>query len=174
VLHQPAVWTVAGASAAASTPTGAAFDIVLLVHIGCVLVAFASLLVTGTQAWRARDGSTSTVPGDDGVARYFRPGVNWPGRTLYGVLVFGFVLVAMSRGAYGLSDAFVQLGLVLWIACAALAELVVWPAERVLQRVVSGSWEPEEAHKVGSRVAISAWVTCAVMVIAIVVMFQKP
>lgn len=159
---------------AASTPTGAAFDIVLLLHIGCVVVAFASLLVTGTQAWRARGGPGA--PGSESVARYFLPGVNWPGRALYGVLVFGFVLVVMSRGAYDLKDAFVELGLVLWIVGAGLAELVVWPTERVLQRLVSATWErsQSEARKIATRAAVSAWSTCVVILAAIVVMFQKP
>jgi hypothetical protein len=145
---------------------------VLLAHIGCVLVAFASLLVTGTQAWRARGGPAAS--GHESVARYFSPGVNWPGRALYGVLVFGFVLVVLSQGAYDLQDLFVQLGLVLWIASAGLAELVVWPSERLLQRVVSGEWDRVEARRLGARVSVSAWLTCAVMLTAIVVMFQKP
>jgi hypothetical protein len=157
---------------AASTPTGAAFDVVLLLHIGCVVVALGSLLVTGTQAWRARGGPAAR--GSESVARYFRPGVNWPGRALYAVLVLGFVLVAMSRGAYDLRDAFVQVGLVLWIVGVALAELVVWPSERTLQRMVSGTWERSPTLKIATRVAISAWGTCAVVLVAIVVMFQKP
>ena len=72
-----------GSVATVATPTGAAFDIVLILHVACVLVAFASLVVTGTQAWRARGGEEA--PGSESVARYFRPGVNWPGRALYGV-----------------------------------------------------------------------------------------
>jgi hypothetical protein len=156
----------------ASAPTGAAFDIVLLLHIVFVVVGFASLFATGTQAWRARRGPDT--PGSDSVARYLSPGVNWPGRALYGVLVLGFVLVAMSRGSYDLKDAFVQLGLVLWIACVALAELVVWPAERVLQRVVTGGWQREESLELGARVAISAWVICLLIVVASVLMVQKP
>ena len=168
VLSQPAAGTVATASA----PTGAAFDIVLLLHIGCVLVGFVSLLVTGTQAWRARGGADA--PGGESVARYFRPGVNWPGRALYGVLVLGFVLIAMSRGSYDFEDAFVQLGLVLWIACVALAELVVWPSERSLQRLIAEEWQRSEAQKLGARVAISAWATCLMIVVATVLMVQKP
>jgi hypothetical protein len=86
------------------------------------------------------------------------------------------VLVVMSRGAYDLKDAFVELGLVLWIVGAGLAELVVWPTERVLQRLVSATWErsQSEARKIATRAAVSAWSTCVVILAAIVVMFQKP
>ncbi len=61
------------------------------------------------------------------MRRYFRPGVNWAGRALYGVPVFGFALVAASDGAFDAGDAFVAVGLVLWLVAAVLAEVVVWP-----------------------------------------------
>jgi hypothetical protein len=168
VLHQQ----VTGSVATVTAPTGAAFDIVLLLHVVCVLVGFASLVVTGTQAWRARVGPEA--PGSESVARYFRPGVNWPGRALYGVIVLGFVLVAMSQGAYGLDDRFVQLGLVLWIVCVAVAELVVWPGERRVQRVVADGWQGGDLRRIGGRVAASAWAICVVIVVASVIMVQKP
>jgi hypothetical protein len=67
------------------------------------------------------------------LQRYFRPGVNWAGRTIYGIPVFGFALLGMSRGAYAVTDAWVLLGLVLFVAVALLAEWVLWPAERRVQ-----------------------------------------
>lgn len=180
-------------AAASGPPTGAAFDIVLILHVGCLLVGLASVLTTGIQAWRARGGPDDA--GSPSVARYFRPGINWPGRVLYLLLVFGFVLVAMSRGVYGFGDAFVQVGLVLWITAVATAEMVVWPGERTLQAIVSGHgaahrpargpiegdresplrWAATgEARRVATRVALSAWAVCAVLVAATVVMVQKP
>jgi uncharacterized membrane protein YgcG len=100
-----------------------------------MLVALASLLATGIQAWRARRGPEA--PSAPSVARYFRPGINWPGRSIYLVLVLGITLVAMSRGAYDFSDPFVQIGLILWIVAVSLAEMLVWPGERLLQVIVS-------------------------------------
>jgi hypothetical protein len=102
-----------------------------------MLVALASLLATGIQAWRARRGPEA--PSAPSVARYFRPGINWPGRSIYLVLVLGLTLVAMSRGAYDFSDPFVQIGLILWIVAVSLAEILVWPGERLLQVIVSGT-----------------------------------
>ena len=145
------------------------------------------------------------------------------------------LLVEMSRKAYGFGDPFVQIGLVLWIACVAVAEMVVWPGERRLQRLLSGSanWvragvdaggaasdraadagssapagagapavasgeialrsdtgppaatneqrlatDPPGSAEVwrtlGVRVALSAWFVCAVLIVAIVLMVQKP
>jgi hypothetical protein len=136
--HECVSLLVATLSAAThGTPTGAAFDLVLILHVGFMLVGLASLLATGIQAWRARRGPEA--PSAPSVARYFRPGINWPGRSIYLVLVFGLTLVAMSRGAYGFSDPFVQIGLVLWIVAVSLAEMLVWPGERLLQVIVSGA-----------------------------------
>lgn len=160
---------------AVGTPTGAAFDVVLIFHVGLMLVGLASVLATGVQAWRARAGPEAQSASS--VARYFRPGINWPGRSIYLVLVLGLVLVAMSRGAYDFGDPFVQIGLGLWIAAAALAELVVWPGERRLQRIISDrSWpaSTDESAGIGARVALSAWAVCVVLLIATVVMVQKP
>jgi hypothetical protein len=183
--------------ASSATPTGAAFDLVLIVHVACVLIGLASLFTTGLQAWRSRAGPGSR--GAASVARYFRPGINWPGRTLYAVLLFGVLLVAMSQDAYGFSDPFVQIGLVLWILAVAVAEMVVWPGERRIQQLVADSWVPrpnglssdppvaatESAadglaiargfeRGLATRVAVSAWIACAVLIVAIVVMVQKP
>ena len=140
-----------------------------------MLVGLASILATGVQAWRARAGPDAGSASS--VARYFRPGINWPGRSIYVVLALGLVLLAMSRGAYDLGDPFVQIGLVGWIAAAALAELVVWPGERRLQRLISGaSWQASsnESAGIALRVALSAWGVCAILLVATVVMVQKP
>jgi hypothetical protein len=157
-----------------STPTGAAFDIVLILHVACVLIGFASAFTTGIQAWRARAGGGS--PGAASVARYFRPGINWPGRALYLVLVLGVVLVAMSQHAYGFADTFVEVGFVLWIIAVGLAEMVVWPGERKIQGLVADDWAGDlvDLRKTSVRVAISAWVVCGVLVVAIISIVQNP
>ena len=61
------------------------------------------------------------------------PGVNWAGRTVYGIPVFGFALLAMSQGAYALGQGWVLGGLALFAGVALLGEGVLWPAERRLQ-----------------------------------------
>ncbi|MFZ0667933.1 MAG: hypothetical protein WAM97_19455 [Acidimicrobiales bacterium] len=211
--------TVATTSAAKSPPQGAAFDVVLMLHVGCFLISFVSVLVTGTQAWRARTGPKA--PGAASVARYFKPGINWPGRLIYAVIVLGVVLIAMSGKVYSFSDAFVEIGLVLWIVVASLAEFVVWPGERSLQVTIAEHWTGGEhrtggerrtgehrtggdgspgradapdgdpsssvsasgqdsavlvanARQLATRVALSAWTVCAVMIVATVIMVDKP
>jgi hypothetical protein len=101
-------------------------------------VGLGALAVTGTQARRARRGPARARA--DGVRRYFRPGVNLVARTLYGVPVFGFALISTSHGAFSAGDGFVLAGLALWSAAALVAEVVVWPAERRIQEVVTTRW----------------------------------
>lgn len=118
-------------------PSGAAFDIVLLLHVLCVLIGGGTVVVAAIQAARlARVATPDDLP--DGVATYYTPGTNWAARTLFGVPVFGFVLLAMSRGDYHLGDGWVLGGLALWLAAAGVSESYLWPAERRLAHELEG------------------------------------
>jgi uncharacterized membrane protein len=123
-------------------PSGAAFDVVLLLHVACVVVGLVTVATAAATARRLgrlmRTGASVPEP----LRRYFRPGVNWAGRTIYGIPVFGFALIAMSQGAYALGDGWVLGGLALFCALALVAEGVLWPAERRLQRAVSAVGTP--------------------------------
>jgi hypothetical protein len=123
-------------------PSGAAFDIVLLLHVACAVVGLVTVATAAATARRlghlARTGALLPEP----LRRYFRPGINWAGRTIYGIPVFGFALLAMSRGAYSLRNGWVLGGLVLFAALALLAEGVLWPTERRLQDLVAAAGTP--------------------------------
>jgi hypothetical protein len=114
-------------------PDGAAFDIVLLLHVGCVVVGLATTVTSAATARRLGRllGSRTAFP--DAVVRYFHPGVNWAGRTVYGIPVFGFALLAMSQGAYSLHAGWVMGGLAIFVVVALVGEGTLWPAERRLQ-----------------------------------------
>ena len=110
----------------------AAYDIVLLAHVLAVLAALVAVVVAGASAVAlSRPG-----PIPPHLLRYYRPGVNWAGRVLFVVPVLGFVLITLSEGQWAVSDGWIVIGLVLWLAAAALAEAVLWPAERRLQEAV--------------------------------------
>ena len=118
-------------------PGGAAFDIVLLLHVGCVVVGLVTTATAAATATRLRRLLGSHLPLPDPLRRYFRPGVNWAGRTIYGIPVFGFALLAMSRGAYALGQGWVLGGLALFAGVALVGEGVLWPAEHRLQVAVT-------------------------------------
>ena len=88
-------------------PAGAAFDIVLLLHVACAVAGLVTTLAAAATATRLRHLLRASAPLPDPLRRYFRPGVNWAGRSVYGIPVFGFALLAMSRGAYALGDGWV-------------------------------------------------------------------
>ncbi|HEY3941924.1 MAG TPA: hypothetical protein VGL60_05515 [Acidimicrobiales bacterium] len=147
--------------AAASTPTGPAFDVVLLAHVACTLIALLTIVVSWVQARRlvvavgppdggpagrgpVEGGRARRAPSSragrapDGpeilatavsLRRYYGAGTNWIGRTLHAVPVLGFVLLALSHGAYGLDDGWVLGGLALWAVAGGGAEGVLWPTE---------------------------------------------
>jgi len=124
-------------------PTGPAFDIVLLLHVAAVVVGLGAVVTSGIQAARllsvsgdGRRAQAAELPAS--LREYFAPGVNWVGRTLYAVPVLGFVLLGMSHGAYGVNDAWVQGGLVLWVAATVVAEWLHWPVERRIQSLLAG------------------------------------
>lgn len=154
------------------TPTGAAFDLVLLAHVAVALVAFAAVAVSGFQAlrWRAQPSGTE-VPAS--LARYYAPGVNWPGRALHLVPVLGLVLIPMSRRAYGFDDGWIQLGLVLWTVAALGAEGLLWPAERRIQQAVAGGSTVRSAGAALQAVLAAAAVE-TLLLVATVIMVAKP
>src|ERR1700689_52285 len=118
-------------SAMHQQPDGPAFDIVLLLHVGCVVVGLVTTATAAATATRLRRLLASPLPLPEPLRRYFRPGVNWAGRTVYGIPVFGFALIAMSQGAYVLG------GLPIFAALVLMGEGVLWPAEQRLQMALA-------------------------------------
>jgi hypothetical protein len=114
-------------------PDGAAFDVVLLLHVACVVTGLVTTLTAAATAARLRRHLRTAAPLPDALRRYFRPGVNWAGRTMYGIPVFGFALLAMSQGAYSLRQGWVFGGVAIFAAMMLVAEGMLWPAERRLQ-----------------------------------------
>ncbi len=162
-------------------PDGAAFDVVLLLHVGCVVVGLVTTLAAATTAGRLRRLLRSSAPLPETLRRYFRPGVNWAGRVVYGVPVFGFALLAMSQGAYALADGWVLVGLAIFAAVALLAEGVLWPAERRLQAALAAAGGAtdtfSDAASVGAdatAMARAAGAALVLLVAGMVVMVAQP
>ncbi len=120
-------------------PGGAAFDVVLLLHVGCAVVGLVTTTTAAATATRLRRVLRSPAAVPEPLQRYFSPGFNWAGRFVYGIPVFGFALLAMSHGTYALGDGWVLAGLALFVGVAVLAEGVMWPAERRLQAALAAA-----------------------------------
>jgi len=113
-------------------------------------------------------------PDADPVRRYYRPGVNWAGRVLFLVPVFGFALIGLSHGEWSLSDGWITIGLMLWAGAALVAEVVLWPAERSLQMAVGEGRPVADIRARCHQVAALSGVFLVVLVVATVVMVGKP
>jgi len=178
VLNGSFEGVLGGLSEAATrgVPTGALYTILLMLHVLCAVVGFGTVVVTGVQAARARRGPSAA--GAEGVRRYFRPGVNFAGRALYGVPVFGFCLIEASEGAFDAADSFVVAGLVVWLVATIVAEVVVWPGERRIQFELSEGWDEAETAPALDRdcrlVAGAAAALALLFVAATVIMVGKP
>ena len=162
-------------------PDGAAFDVVLLLHVGCAVAGLVTTATATATASRLRRLLGSAAPLPAPLRRYFRPGVNWAGRVVYGVPVFGFALLAMSQGAYALGDGWVLAGLAIFAAVALLAEGVLWPAERRLQAAVAaadtatGTFPSTESiDRDASVMARAAGAALLLLLAAMVVMVAQP
>ena len=170
----------------------AAYDLVLLAHVLAALAALVAVVVAGASAVAL----ARPRPVPPHLLRYYRPGVNWAGRVLFVVPVLGFVLITLSDGQWAVSDQWIVIGLVLWLAAALLAEAVLWPAERRLQEVVNRMADspagqppmmreesgverteplaPPELFALCRRVTMMAGMVTAFLVGASVVMVAKP
>jgi len=158
-------------------PDGPAFDVVLILHVGCVVVGLATTLAGAANAARLRTLLGTATPLPDAVRRYFRPGVNWAGRSIYGIPIFGFVLLALSHGAYGLRDGWVLGGLTILVGLVLIAEGVLWPAERRLQVSLAtpgGAVAEESVRREAGAMMAAAIVTVVLLVAGSALMVAQP
>jgi uncharacterized membrane protein len=146
-------------------PDGAAFDIVLLLHVVCVVAGLVTTVTAAATAGRLRRLLATTVPLPEPVRRYFRPGVNWAGRAIWGIPIFGFALLAMSQGAYGLRDGWVMGGLAIFVVVALLAEGVLWPVERRIQAALAAADPAPEAADTGREATLMVRTASAAVVL---------
>ena len=159
-------------------PSGAAYDVVLLLHVACVVAGTVTVATAAATARRLGRIARTATQLPDTLRRYFRPGVNWAGRIVYGIPVFGFALVAMSHGAYAVTDLWVLSGLVLFVVLALVAEGVLWPAERRLQQALAGTGAPTGATVTvtadAARMEQAASAVIVLLIVATVLMIAQP
>ena len=161
---------------AVSPPRSAAYDVLLLIHI---LVGL-GVIVIMISTYVAAMSLSSTHTGDvwpPQARRYFTPGPQIVGRSIYLLPVTGFAMLGLSQGAFSTSTPFVVIGLVLWVVAAVVAEICVFaPSARIAEVVrdetvvpTPGSWKRD--------VALMRWSIDAVVlvvVIAAIVMLVQP
>ncbi len=165
-----AMASILPASLMAEHARGAAYDLVLLAHVLAALVGLGAVGVAGAYAWAlSRAG-----PASESVRRYYQPGVNWVGRILFLVPVFGVALMAMSQGDWSFSDGWINIGLALWAVVAVVAEMALWPEERRIQAALADPSVGAGLRTRCVRVEAMASVLSVLLIAATVVMVAKP
>jgi hypothetical protein len=158
-------------------PDGPAFDIVLILHVACVVAGLATVATSGVIATRLARLLSESAPLPESVVRYFRPGVNWAGRTVYGIPLFGFLLLALSHGTYALRDGWVTAGLGIFVLMVLVTEGILWPAERRLQGsllTLGAGAPPEESVRDARAMSHSATVAIVLLLAGSVLMVVQP
>jgi hypothetical protein len=110
------------------------YDVVLALHVTVALAGFGALAFTGWYAAELRRGAGPEAT--ERLRRYFRPGVNWAGRALLLVPLFGGILLALGHGQ-DVGQPFPWIGLAIWLAATAIASARVWPGERSIQHALA-------------------------------------
>jgi len=157
-------------------PKSTVYDLMLLVHIGVALIALISMIAASVAARSLRRtpaGQAWPLAG----ARYFSPGPDVVGRTLYLIPLSGAALIGLSHRAITLHDAFVLVGLVLWALVAATAELAVFrPGDRLRTLVGSDDRAPREDlwRRDATTIALGVDLVVLLVVAASVVMIAQP
>lgn len=162
-------------AAVVRTPTGPAFTVVLVCHVAVVLIGLVTIAAGALAAARVLWANGRPLP--PSVRNYFSPGVNWAGRVLYLVPVFGGLLLAMSHGVDGVGAPWVLEGTGLWAGAVILAEGVTWPAERRVQRGLGagdGADKGSEVHRACRHICASSGCEFVFVVAAMVVMVARP
>ncbi|MBO0747320.1 MAG: DUF2269 family protein [Acidimicrobiaceae bacterium] len=176
-----------------------AYDVFVALHVTAAVVGFGSVALSGVYGGNARRLEQESAAEE--MRRYFRT----PGRLELAVLavpVFGAVAVAVGPGGQAFGQVWVSLGLVLWVAAAALLLGIVRPAEAVLRRASlaaerprlpgppggserSGGFDPPGCFRAvggsdsplaatGRRLQWAAAASDLIFVVALVIMVIKP
>jgi uncharacterized membrane protein len=141
------------------------YQVVYLLHIGAVLVAFAAAFVHPRLG-----GLVKILPGDAGgqLAQTIVNGstkVHFPALVLAGL--FGVAMIPMSDEIYEFSQLWISLAFLVWFAMLAILFFLMFPAERALV----GSPTDAEAHK---KVAMFGGILHLLLLVMLVLMIWKP
>jgi hypothetical protein len=119
------------------------FDVVLVVHVVLAIASFVAMLVLrSAAAAAARGGELPAV-----AMRSFTGRTEVAGRVVHLVPLSGLGLLALSRGAFGLSTGFVAAGLALWFVAAWALESMGFPAQRAVATALHEGADPVPAAR---------------------------
>ena len=159
-----------------ASETSAGFDVALIVHVvsGAISVVVLAAAYASAMALGRRKAGEPWLESD---RRFFRPGREVGGRSVYLVPVTGFVVLVLSGSEFSMADGFISIGMLLSLVVIALGELLVFPAIGRLRRLVSSSDAAPSSEEWRAELAKARWGIDGIilaLVIGAIVMVAKP
>ena len=160
---------------AGSPPPSTTFDLLLLLHVGVVMVG-AVVMATLWSAARSLTSCQASTPWPEGATRFFRPGPQLAGRSIYLVPLTGATLVGVSRGAFHFGDTYIWMSLVLWVIAAGAAEHLVFSSAAELARVIHAGPVPADSSwkELITRARLGVDLVAGALVVATILMVAQP
>jgi hypothetical protein len=161
------------------------FKTVLVLHILCAIVGFGAVILNGIYGNEVRKR-----PGPEGIAVFdANLTVSRVGEFfIYGVFVFGFLLVLLSDDVYEFSQTWVWLAMLLYVIALGVSHGVLFPALRRMRVLMgemaaaapsaggTGGPPPQvtEMEALGKRVGATGAFLDVMVVVILVLMIWKP
>lgn len=152
------------------------YDVLLVAHVAVALIGFGSIAVAGLSARRGRQ--VADPASDARLARFFAPGVDWPGRLIFLVPVFGLAML-LGGDRSDLPRLWPWIALACWTGAVGMVTARGWPSERAAQAALARA-RGGEAEAAGEfRAACesmerSVAVVELLFVVALVLMIWQP
>lgn len=142
------------------------YNVMLLLHIVAVIVAFAPAFVWPVIKVRLRKQGTATMPAE--VGRQIAPtDFIVYGPALVAAGLFGILMVLLSGEAWEFSQTWVSTAFVLWFLMLGVLFLGIIPAERKAA-------DPGDTPGADSRVSMFNGMLHLLLVLMLIVMIWKP
>lgn len=158
------------------------YKVVLLLHILAAIVGFGGVLLNGVYATMAKAN-----PGPEGAAitrANFHVTSVWAERSIYGVFVFGLLLVPLSDGAIGFGDTWVWTSMALYVVGIGVAHAVLLPSGRRMVELSAAAAQADpsagpppqvgEMERLGKRLGAASGVNHLLLVVILGLMIWKP
>jgi len=159
---------------ALSPPRSTAFDLVLILHVGVVVV---SIVTVGALYAAAMPLSKVGDAWPPSSVRFFSSAHEVAARSLYLIPITGFILVGVSQGHFAISNGFVSAGLGLWVLALLLSEGLVFPRRNRIHRALQLDLTDDLRRDVARDAGALRWGVDGVLLLlvaGVVVMVAQP
>ena len=147
------------------------YVLLLVAHTLCAVIGFGALGATGVSSARARAARAPYE--NEPLQRYFRPGLNLAGIALWGIPIFGGLLLVVGDRA-AVHRAYPWIGLGCWAVVLGLATAVIWPEQHELRTLFATRGDLGELRRRAMRCERAVAVAVLVGLVALVAMLIEP